>query len=356
MGDPADDLADAWREFCHHLEGLGALMLREGTPRNELDQAEGYRFLCRLLRSGLEQGFEFAREPAVAFREKDRYLHVGFTSPDQDPLTCNVDPGKDYRITGIRGTNAGLGILAMNPATMLHVGWLNHGDLEIADDGTFEIIASQRKHPGNWLELSEHSSLLVIRCNFNNRATETRAQFAIEEIGAAPTRRQPVTADAVIRGLRGALLGATVMSGRMVEWAEELVAKPNQIGVLESYSRSSGSPDHNFRFGYFDIPPRHALEVRFTPPECDNWQFQIGNWWVENLDNYADDQGWVNKARARLDDDGGVTIMVSPDEQTATNWVDTFGRRSGIIGLRIIRGAVSPPVSVRLVPARDVRG
>jgi hypothetical protein len=343
MTEPADQLAEAWREFCERLEGLGGIMLREATPRNEIDQAEGYRFLCRLLRSGLEQGFEFAKEPGVAFREKDRYLHVGFTSPDQDPLTCNIDPGKDYRITGIRGTNAGLGILAMAPATMQHVGWLNHGDLE--------IIASQRKHPGNWLQLSEHSSLLVIRCNFNDRANETRAQFAIEEIPTASTLRQPITADAVIRGLRAALLGTSVMSGRMVEWAEELVTRPNQIGVLESYTKSSGSPDHNFRFGYFDVPPGHALEVCFTPPECDNWQFQIGNWWVENLDNYADGQGWINKARARVDDDGGVTIVASPEEQTARNWVDTFGRRTGIMGLRIIRGAVSPPVSVRLIPA-----
>jgi hypothetical protein len=42
---------------------LGGIMVRNATPRNELDEAEGYRFLCRLVRSGLETSFEFSREP-----------------------------------------------------------------------------------------------------------------------------------------------------------------------------------------------------------------------------------------------------------------------------------------------------
>ena len=182
--DVADQLQAAWIEFCDSLKELGGIMAWEATPRNELDQAEGYRFLCRLVRSGLETSFEFSREPGYHFHEKDPYLHVGFTSPDQDPLTCTIDPQFDYRITGTRGTNAGLGILAMDTSTMQHVGWLNHQDLILDDSGGFEIVASRQPHSGNWLELSDQSSLLVIRCNFNDRDREERAEFAIEQIGA----------------------------------------------------------------------------------------------------------------------------------------------------------------------------
>ena len=121
-----------------------------------------------------------------------------------------------------------------------------------------------------------------------------------------------------------------------------------------SYRRSSGSPDHNFRFGYFELKPGEAIELKFTPPVCDNWQFQIGNWWVENLDNYEDNQGWINKHRARLGPDGGVTIYASPEKVDAPNWVDTFGRRSGIMGLRIICGESSPELSVRVVAILEI--
>lgn len=352
--DAAVRLHVAWEEFCDDLKRNGQMMLRDATPRDAVTQAEGYRFLCRLLRSGLENGFEALRDPGVRFRDKDPYLHVGFTSPDQDPLTCNIDPTKEYRITGTRGTNAGLGILAMEPATMQMVGWLNHLNLKVDESGHFEIIASRNGHPGNWLRLTDRSGLLVIRCNYHDRKTETRAQFRIEEIGGTPDPRRPIGAEDVIRGLKLAKTSTSVMSWRMVEWAEELVARPNQINVLESYMRSSGSPDHNFRFGYFDLKPGEAIELKFVPPDCDNWQFQIGNWWVENLDNYEDEQGWINKFRAQPDSDGSITLYASPEKVAAPNWVDTFGRWIGVMGVRFIRGASSPDLSVRVVKISDL--
>jgi hypothetical protein len=302
----------------------------------------------------LETSFEFSREPGYHFHEKDRYLHVGFTSPDQDPLTCTIDPQFDYRITGTRGTNAGLGILAMDTSTMQHVGWLNHQDLILDDSGGFEIVASRQPHSGNWLELSDQSSLLVIRCNFNDREREERAEFAIEQIGARVVR-EPITANDVIGGLRSAILSSSVMSKRMVEWAEELVERPNELCMLESYSRSGGSPDHDFRFGYFDLADDEAIEVTFEAPECDNWQFQVGNWWVENLDNYADDQSWLNKRRAEVDPEGRVTLVMSLDAIPVANWVETFGRRSGIMGLRFVGAHTVPNVTVRKV-SRDSYG
>ncbi len=316
--DAAERLHGAWSEFCDSLRDMGEVVNDQNTDLSEIDLAEGYRFLCRLLRSGIENAFEHKRQPGVAFREKDPYLHIGFTSPDQDPLTCQIDPACNYRITGTRGTNAGLGILAMDPSTMQHVGWLNHGDLTVDRDGRFEILASQhRPASGDWLELSDQSSLLVVRCNFNDRANEERAAFAIEQIGAEPERR-PITADDVVSGLRSTIMSSRVMLDRMVEWAEELVTRPNQIDDLESYRRSSGSPDHDFRFGYFELGDDEAIEVSFVPPPCDNWQFQIGNWWVENLDNYSDLQGWCNKSRARLEDDGRVVLVAAPEPVEAT--------------------------------------
>lgn len=187
MADAAEQLHDAWLDFCDQLRDLGEIIAAQSLARNELDQAEGYRFICRLIRSGFENVLEHARQPGVAFREKDPYLHVGFTSPDQDPLTCAIDTSREYRITGTRGTNAGIGILAMNPADMQHVGWLNHHDLTIDDDGRFEIHVSREKPAsGDWLELSDDSSLLVIRCNFNDRANEVRD---VRDRGAGPRTR-----------------------------------------------------------------------------------------------------------------------------------------------------------------------
>ena len=48
----------AWREFCRELEQAGQVLLREQTPDDPLQKAEGLRYLTRLLRAGLESQLE----------------------------------------------------------------------------------------------------------------------------------------------------------------------------------------------------------------------------------------------------------------------------------------------------------
>ncbi|HEX5067822.1 MAG TPA: hypothetical protein VFY49_17005, partial [Myxococcota bacterium] len=55
----------AWSAFCRALEEAGQAVLRDGTPRGAFERAEGYRYLARLLRAGLESQLEYAdpRQP-----------------------------------------------------------------------------------------------------------------------------------------------------------------------------------------------------------------------------------------------------------------------------------------------------
>ena len=50
----------AWDEFCDTLKAAGAAMLAPGAPRDPFNQAEGYRYLARLARAGLENYLECA--------------------------------------------------------------------------------------------------------------------------------------------------------------------------------------------------------------------------------------------------------------------------------------------------------
>ena len=51
---------EAWDEFCDTLKAAGAAMLAPGAPRDPFNQAEGYRYLARLARAGLENYLECA--------------------------------------------------------------------------------------------------------------------------------------------------------------------------------------------------------------------------------------------------------------------------------------------------------
>ncbi len=52
----------AWEEFCDALKEAGKILQSEKAPADPFNQAEGYRYLARLLRGGLESFLEF-RDP-----------------------------------------------------------------------------------------------------------------------------------------------------------------------------------------------------------------------------------------------------------------------------------------------------
>ena len=70
-------------------------------------------------------------------------------------------------------------------------------DMHIEDDGTFEIILSARKHPGNWLPMTAETGTLVVRQTFLDRESEqptntwpnTRRMKACESWSLTKTRK-----------------------------------------------------------------------------------------------------------------------------------------------------------------------
>ena len=48
----------AWAEFCDALKETGKLLDAEKAPQDALNRAEGYRYLTRMLRAGLESFLE----------------------------------------------------------------------------------------------------------------------------------------------------------------------------------------------------------------------------------------------------------------------------------------------------------
>ena len=113
--------------------------------------------LTRLLRGALEST---ARARAAGAPELIRTCHetikiVG-ENPDNHYLGASLDGQYDYRIWGTRGdakwisfnlfSGAGFGGGGPGTGATLH-----EEQMHIEPDGTFELVISQREHPGNWL-------------------------------------------------------------------------------------------------------------------------------------------------------------------------------------------------------------
>ena len=115
-----------------------------------------------------------------------------------------------------------------------------------------------------------------------------------------------------------------------------------------SLERRRGRPA--LRLRHLGEAPDEALLLRFTPPECEHWNFQLCNLWQENLDCYEERQGYVTKFSARREPDGSVVLVIAErDPGVGGNWLDSYGHVRGIMGLRLIRTTQPPPVTLQRV-------
>src|SRR3954469_10045747 len=155
----------AWTEFCQALDQAGQQVLREAAPATPVDRAEGFRYLCRLLRNSLYATIENSDPDRPAMQGLD-LVKIGADNPDNVYLSAPVRGSSTYRITGTRGSIAyvSFGSKANRYAkdgTMASTGELRNDDIVVDDDGTFEVIVSAEPHPKNWLPLAEDSTMIV---------------------------------------------------------------------------------------------------------------------------------------------------------------------------------------------------
>ncbi len=87
----------AWEEFCDTLKRAGRQVLRDEAASSELDRAEGWRYLTRLLRIGLEMHLEFADPDFPGFfAPSDETGKIGADNPDNLYLMARI-AGVDSR-------------------------------------------------------------------------------------------------------------------------------------------------------------------------------------------------------------------------------------------------------------------
>jgi hypothetical protein len=142
-----------WHEFCDDLKRAGEQVLAADTPVDELTRVEGYRYLTRLLRLGLEKYIEFGDPDFPEFYSlSHETAKIGNDNPDNFYLNCAVDGGRDYRITGNRGTVAYLSIETKagsfaGGGDMAPTGHVDVDQLDVAAD--LRVVPQPRgQHPG----------------------------------------------------------------------------------------------------------------------------------------------------------------------------------------------------------------
>lgn len=347
----------AWEEFCDQLKATGAVLLAPGTPRDPFQQAEGIRYLTRLTRGGLEAFLEY-NDPAfpVFRRTAHETIKLGADNPDNHYFNAQISGKYNYRIHGKRNTVHYLGFFTQNgnygtTGGLTPCGNLEHSDLKVEDDGSFEIILSRKPEGKNWLKIEEDTSLVMIRQTFSDRFKEIPAEIAIENMDGRKVP-DPITPAMVDEGLKTASLfvgGAALLFTR---WANGFKKHMNQLPLFDPGVSNAAGGDANIIYyhSYWKLEENEALLIEVKPPICDSWNFQLNNYWMESLD-YRYFTICINKTSAIYEPDGSVKIIVAHHNPMMPNWINTCNHREGTMLWRWYRlgegeGPIQPKCSV----------
>ncbi|MEM9557338.1 MAG: hypothetical protein AAGC60_23975 [Acidobacteriota bacterium] len=346
----------SWDEFCDTLKAAGAALAHGDAPRDTLSQAEGYRYLARLTRAGLEA---FLEHDDPAFPTLRRMVHetvkMGADNPDNAYLNAQLDGRYRYRVHGHRGSVHSLGFGLQRGGYFDEGGLATSGYLDVADlvldsGGRFEIILAPERpaEARNWLQMHADTSLLIVRQTFLDRDSETEADLTIEALDG-PATPTPLSARALDVGLGKAagLVAATSML--FARWANEFKSEhPNRLPRFdqERSDAAGGVPDIAYYHSYWQLGPDEALVIEAEPPPCESWNFQLNNWWMESLD-YRYFQIHVNRHTAVYRPGGGVRVIVAHRDPGRDHWIDTAGHDRGTMCWRWQRPRVDDPPTPR---------
>ena len=333
----------SWEDFCDHLKTAGAALMYPGTPVDAFQQAEGLRYLTRLTRAGLEAFVEY-NDPAfpVLRRMVHETIKMGADNPDNHYFNAQISGNYEYRITGKRNTVHYLGFFTQNgnygtTGKLTPCGKLDHSELELMPDGSFEIILSKTKKGKNWLKIEDVTGLVIVRQTFSDRSIEVPAELTIENLDGrrAP---DPFTPELIDEGLKTASLfvaGAPILFAR---WARGFQKHTNQLPLFdpEISNEAGGDASIFYYHSHWKLAPDEALVINVKPPACDSWNFQLNNYWMESLD-YRYFHVCINKAAAVYNTDGSVTVLVAHQDPGLPNWIETAGHTEGTMCWRWYR-------------------
>lgn len=334
----------AWEEFCDTLKSAGASLMFPGTPVDPFNQAEGVRYLSRLTRAGLEAFVEY-NDPAfpVLRRMVHETVKMGADNPDNYYFNAQVDGSKyEYRICGKRNTVHYLGLFTQNgnygsTGGLAPCGQLDHQQIHYESDGSFEVILSKEPKGKNWLKTEDGTGLVMVRQTFLNRFEEIPAELTIENLDRRKAP-DPITPAMVDEGLKTAGMFVGGASLLFAKWANGFRKHPNTLPLFDPQTSNAAGGDPNIIYyhSYWKLDKDEVLVIEVKPPECDSWNFQLNNYWMESLD-YRYFTICVNKATAIYETDGSVRVMVAHADPGHPNWLDTCGHREGTMCWRWYR-------------------
>jgi hypothetical protein len=327
----------AWRDFCRALEKTGTQALAKTLTHDEVDLAEGLRHLTRMATlvslSSLEN--KDSAHPYL-WPALDPHRKMGGDNPQGLYLSGPINGTDTFRLRGTRGSARWTSIILSQNGPPPFGNAMFLPDLQVAADGTFEVLISPDPQPGNWLQSDAITAGLLVRQFFATPDAVEPMQLTLENLTADTGLPKPVTLDTTVAGVRRAAgmfsVMLPMMQGELLGKGATKNAFKTDIG--DPTSTSGGVPGGNAVTARWALEPNEALIVRVLPPTpCAYWDVQVGNGWYESFD-YRHRFSGLTCDGVHVEADGSVVLVVSDQDPGVANWLEASGHREGHIAIR----------------------
>src|ERR1700683_506168 len=189
--DRLDAAFDAWVQA--QTAALDVVRQATGVPESDVDLAEGYRWVTRLTPLILDWiGEKPAPLPPQLFDLQDEYKKLLVDNPDVHYTFCVLDDARTYRLLGLRGDCAYLGMTFGTPFGQGPVGGrtgtqtqTHIDEFELGPNGEVDILIAPAAdmpdpRPRNSVVLEPGTAQLAIRETHFERTPERLSRLRVE--------------------------------------------------------------------------------------------------------------------------------------------------------------------------------
>jgi len=360
----ADGLA--WEKLVDELRPLGDAMRARVPERlrgNPQIMAESMRLLLAGLARASSDALVGDRRHPMFVPELNIAQNIFQPNADTIYKSAIIEKGGSYLLRGDRGTVRMIILAQMGPDTLRTgqhsplLGQVDFDDLDIGDDGSFELVVSPERpagYTGNWAELNPQCEKFMVRIVSCDWGAEREPRFGIARLDIDDAKGRP-TAGQLQAAFDEMPFIARVCALAFPTHVEELRNEGylNKLKIFD-VSQMSGLKGQFYYEGAYELAEDEALISEVPVPQSYRyWSIILTNELYETTDWY-NNQASLNDAQGIVDPDGVFRTVISARDPGVHNWLDTSGYESGAIQGRWFEASEKPMPTLRKVKIGDV--
>ena len=344
---PRGELAAAFEDFTGRIAPVESHVRQSPSFGSPAEQAAGYLHMARSLISALET--EVLQDVDYPyFRTLDFWLRGGGDNTDQRYAFSRIRGGATYRIWGSLGSAKRIEfqMYAGEPwdGSGRSVGYLAFEDIEIAKDGSFDLVLSAEARTGNWMNNPPEATSVFARHIYDDWNDATPGHVHIDRVGYEGRRRPSDMPDDLARRFRAAAdryqkIGTAwpdFVNRRYVDAGPANVLSP----LVDTY-KLGGAKGRWMATGHFEVPDGKALVIKTFPTSAQYQGIQLTDMWFQSLEA-GNQVSSLTTRQALLSPDGAYYFVVSAGDPGHANWLDPGAFQRGTMLLRFdgVRGEI----------------